>query len=399
MIKDIRIEPIEKKEYYESIAYLPKHLVKDALDNAVLKLKETLPTFIDKFPSPVSENQVFNAIENVEWTTGFWTGELWLAYEYSKDSAFKEVANKHALDFRKRIVEKIEVEHHDMGFMYCPTCVASYQLDNNEQAKETALLAADNLLARFQEKGQFLQAWGELGAKDNYRLIIDCLMNLPLLYWASQITGNKEYHDKAITHYITSCNTVIRSDASAFHTFFFDHETGAPSHGAARQGFSDESAWARGQAWGIYGLALSYRYTRDPRALEVSRALANYFINRCPEDHVPYWDLIFTKEDGHVRDSSAAVIAVCGLLELDKLLEDSDPDKKVYQGYVSAVMQELITNYSTTKNCPESNGLLLHGIYNWNFQSGVDECTSWGDYFYMEALTRLYTDNEWNSYW
>ena len=106
MIKDIKIEAIEKKAYYESIAHLPKHLVKDALDNAVLKLKETLPTFIDKFPSSASQNQVFSAIENIEWTTGFWTGELWLAYEYSKDPVFKEVANKHALDFRKRFVEK-----------------------------------------------------------------------------------------------------------------------------------------------------------------------------------------------------------------------------------------------------------------------------------------------------
>jgi len=399
MIKEIKLESIKRKKYYENIKKIDKQFIKKALDNAVAIIKKSIPLFTDKYPSSVSINQVFEPIDNIEWTTGFWTGELWLAYEYTKDPIFKEVAQKQVLDFRNRIINKIEVGHHDMGFMYCPTCIASYILLNDEQAKETALLAADNLLARFQEKGQFLQAWGELGAKDNYRLIIDCLMNLPLLYWASIQTKDQKYLNKAIVHYITSCNTVIRDDASAFHTFFFDHKTGEPLCGTARQGYNDESAWARGQAWGIYGLALTYRYTEDPKALYVACALANFFLNRCPEDHIPYWDLIFTKEDGHVRDSSAAVIAVCGLMELDKILDDSDPDKKAYQGAVNAIMEALILNYSTTRNSPNSNGLLLHGIYNWNFNSGIDECTSWGDYFYMEALTRLYTDNKWTTYW
>ena len=148
--------------------------------------------------------------------------------------------------------------------------MAAYKLTGNETAKKAALLAADRLCTRFQEKGQFLQAWGALGAKDNYRLIIDCLLNLPLLYWASEVTGQLRYREIALAHTATSMANLVRPDHSTYHTFFFDPETGAPLRGSTQQGYRDGSAWARGQAWGVYGMALAYFYTGNKNVLSCS---------------------------------------------------------------------------------------------------------------------------------
>lgn len=149
-----------------------------------------------------------------------------------------------------------------MGFLYCPSCVAAYKLTGSETGKEAAIMAADNLMARFQEKGQFFQAWGRLGNKNNYRLIIDCLLNMPLLFWAGELTGDKEYEKKAEAHIKTSMKNIIRDDNSTYHTFFFDVKTGVPEKGVTHQGNRDGSAWARGQAWGIYGSAFAYKFLR-----------------------------------------------------------------------------------------------------------------------------------------
>jgi len=399
MIKEIIIEPIKRESYFEQVTPLSKEEITNALDGVVKQVTKSLSLFTDYYPGPNSFDQIYNPIENIDWTNGFWTGILWLVYEYTGDNKFREVAEKQVISYADRIERKIEVDHHDMGFLYTPSCVAAYKLTNNELAKQAALKAADQLLSRYQEKGQFLQAWGVLGAEDNYRLIIDCLLNIPLLYWAYEITGDKKYYELAFNHYITSCNTVVRDNASAFHTYYFDPNTGEPVKGVTRQGFSDDSSWARGQAWGVYGLVLNYAYTKDPNAINLYKGMTNYFLNRCPDDLISYWDLIFGKDDGHVRDSSASVITCCGILEMDKYLDNNDPDKKIYLGAVNAIMRELINNYSTAKNNLNSNGLLLEGVYSWHTKRGVMECTSWGDYFYAEALMRLYTDNQWKLYW
>lgn len=141
-----------------------------------------------------------------------------------------------------------------MGFLYTLSCVAAYKLTGNETGKEAALMAADKLISRFQIKGEFIQAWGELGAKDNYRLIIDCLLNLPLLYWATEVSGDEKYAQIADKHTKTSLNNLIRGDNSTYHTFFFDPESGVPVKGVTHQGYKDGSAWARGQAWGIISI-------------------------------------------------------------------------------------------------------------------------------------------------
>ena len=399
MIKKVAIPELKRKAYYESVPLLSKEEIKVALDESVHQLRHCMKSIGDKFPQSSSVNNTYEVIDNVEWTTGFWTGMLWIAYEYTKDEYFKNVAEKNVTNFLNRIEQNIEVDHHDMGFLYSPSCVAAYKITGNQTGKKAALLAADKLVSRFHKTGNFIQAWGAMGASDNYRLIIDCMLNLPLLHWASKETGDSKYSDIAFKHLISSCNTTIRDDASTFHTYFFDPVTGNPTKGVTHQGYKDDSSWARGQAWGVTGLALNYVYLKDEKLLDLYYGVTNFYLNHCPDDEIAYWDLVFGPNDGHPRDSSASSTVACGLLEMDKYLAPNDPYKKAYLGATHAAMRELIANYTTAKHAPESNGLLLHGVYNWKGPRGVDECTTWGDYFYMEALMRLYTDNKWDLYW
>ncbi|MDR2901016.1 MAG: glycoside hydrolase family 88 protein [Treponema sp.] len=372
----------------------------NALDNCVSVLRHYLPVFTDQFRDSNSVGNFYKASSNVEWTTGFCTGQYWLAYEHTKDSAFHDAALLQVESFLQRIENRIDVDHHDMGFLYTPSCIAAYMLAGSETGKKAALLAADNLMARFHEKGQFFQAWGTLGAKDNYRLIIDCLLNLPLLYWAADITGNPLYREKAIAHTKTSLKNLVRDDDSTYHTYFFDVETGAPLRGVTHQGRRDGSAWARGQAWGIYGLALAFKYTKDPDCIKLFYRVADFVLKRLPKDFIPYWDLDFTDGDDEPKDSSAAAIAACGMLEMSKYLPKEKAD--YYKNWAMKITSSLAESYAV-KDASESNGLLLHGVYakstdeNPVSDRGVDECNTWGDYFWLELLTRLSVD--WKPYW
>lgn len=171
--------------------------IKQALDFSAAQIKKYLSQFTDKFQNAYSVNHFYEPIDNVDWTNGFWTGEIWLAYEHTKDEAFRKAAEIQVKDYLRRIDNKIMVDHHDMGFLYTPSCVAAWKLTGNRTGREAAIKAADQLISRFHEKGEFIQAWGAMNAPENYRLIIDCLLNLPLLYWASEETGDSKYRDIA----------------------------------------------------------------------------------------------------------------------------------------------------------------------------------------------------------
>ena len=165
---------------------------------------------------------------------------------------------------------------------------------------------------------------GGTGARDNYRPIIDCLLNMPLLFWASEVTGNAVYREKAIAHIRTAVGCIIRPDRSTYHTYFFDSDTGKPLRGVTHQGNRDGSAWSRGQAWGIYGCALSYRAGHDPRYMEMFRDVTDYFLEHLPLDLIPYWDFDFDDPSGEPRDSSSSAIAACGMLEMAKYMEGQE---------------------------------------------------------------------------
>lgn len=375
----------------------------EALDNAIAIIRRNLPDYTYKCQQANTDGGIYEAIDNIEWTTGFWPGELWLAYLNTNDEIFAHVAGIFVEDFKKRIETKTAVEHHDMGFLYTPSCVSAWMIKQDCHAREAAIKAADQLISRFQEKGQFLQAWGVLGAKDNYRYIIDCLLNLPLLYWASDETGDPKYREIALKHTRTCVSNSFRKDYSSFHTFFMDPETGEPVRGETCQGYKADSSWARGQAWGVYGLALAYRHTGNRDYLDLFEPVSKYFLDKLPEDMIPYWDLIFTSGD-EPRDSSSASIVACGFLEAASSFEKlGEYDKAVkYRKLAKQLLKAVYDTCMVKKEEEDINGLVKHGTYskkspyNTCTPAGVDECVSWGDYYWMEALTRL---GGWKSWW
>lgn len=377
-----------------------KECFTQAYDRAAELILKATDEFTEKFPDSASVNNFYQPVINYEWTPGFWTGEVWLAWEKLKDEKLKRTAEIEVDDFLRRIREKDGVNHHDMGFLYCPSCVAAWKLTGNEKGRQAALMAADNLMGRFHEKGQFFQAWGELGAPNNYRLIIDCLLNMPLLFWAGEETGDPGYAEKARAHIRTAMKNIIREDNSTYHTFFFDPETGEPLRGVTHQGYRDGSAWARGQAWGIYGSALAYRFLREDDYVDIFRRVTDYFLDHLPKDKIPYWDFDFTDGSDEPRDSSASAIAACGMLEMSKYLPE---DQAAWYTQKAEELTEALIRECAVTDQAVSNGLLLHGTYaksspyNTCADNGVDECVAWGDYFYMEALTRFLKD--WEPYW
>lgn len=397
MRKEIGMQTIEELLTYPEITEAE---VKALLDQASGIVLENLGEFTEKFQPSNSEHNFYKPVENTTWTTGFWTGEIWLAYEHTKDERFRKAAEVQVESFLQRIIDKVDVDHHDMGFLYSPSCVAAYKLTGSETGKKAAIMAADQLMGRWQEKGQFFQAWGKVGADDNYRLIIDCLLNMPLLFWASEATGDPKYREKAERHIQTAMHYVIRPDHSTYHTYFFDARTGQPIKGVTHQGYRDGSAWGRGQSWGIYGAALSYSRIQDPVYIDIFEKVTDFFITHLPKDLVPYWDFDFTDGSDEPRDSSCAAIAACGMLEMAKYLPK---DKAAFYYGMAKRMIKVLADQCAVKSREESNGILLHGTYcksspyNTCPSWGVDECVSWGDYYYMEALTRL--KGNWNPYW
>jgi unsaturated chondroitin disaccharide hydrolase len=369
----------------------------EAMRIVLKQVDKGLPLYVDQFPAPASEGLIYTAIPNEDWTASFWTGMVWLAYDVTGDDRYRHAAERQLPSYRKRAEQRIAIDTHDLGFLYSLSAVAAYRITGNEEAKGVALLAADLLAERYFPEAEIIQAWGDLGDPEQRgRMIIDCLMNLPLLYWASEETGDGRYASMARRHALQSAQYLVREDNTTYHTYYMDPRTGEPRYGNTHQGYADDSCWARGQAWGIYGFMLSYVYTQDEAFVRTARRLADYFLSRLPEDGVAYWDLVFMDGAEQEKDSSAAAIAACGLLELATQLPDSDPDKARYADAAIAMLGALADRY-TTKDHPEASGMLMHGVYNKPRGWGIDESTIWGDYFYFEALVRLRKD--WRLYW
>ncbi|PXA90670.1 glucuronyl hydrolase [Caulobacter sp. D4A] len=367
----------------------------DAIIAAVLaRIDVSLDRFTDAFPRPSSEGGVYAPMDNTEWTNGFWTGMLWLAFEAGGQPRYRQAAERQVESFRDRIDREINVDHHDLGFLYSLSCVAGWKLTGNIGARQAALAAARRLMTRYLPAAGIIQAWGDLSDPEQAgRMIIDCNLNLPLLYWASEETGDTTFRIAADRHIEEAARHIVRPDASTFHTFYMDAKSGAPLRGSTHQGFSDDSCWARGQAWGVSGFPLVHRYKADPALIALAARLANYFLNRLPGDLICCWDLVFTDAE---RDSSAAAIAACGLLELARALPLADPDRETYEAAALAMVETLGERYLLPLGEP-GTGILAHGVYHMPNRVGVDEACLWGDYFFLEALVRL--TRVWEPYW
>lgn len=362
--------------------------IKEELERCLNILDRNMERFGEAFPSACAVEGKYEITPNHDWTNGFWTGMLWIAYEYSGQEKYKEAAVKNIKSFEQRLKDHYVLEHHDIGFLYSLSVVAGYRVLKDETLKPVILWAAKELAARFQEKGGFIQAWGKMGADQEYRLIIDSLMNLPLLYEAYRLTGEESYRRIADSHYDKVISNIVREDYSTYHTFYFHPETGKPDHGATHQGHSDHSCWARGQAWAILGMPLHARTAEEPFTEKETLLYENvvkYFETHLPPDGMPYWDLFFGEGSDMPRDSSALAIAACGMLETGNTERAKE-------------MMQVLKQEASSEKEPESEGLLLHSVYTYRLNEGVDEPCLWGDYFYLEALYRMWNPN-WGTYW
>jgi unsaturated chondroitin disaccharide hydrolase len=334
---------------------------------------------------------------NVGWTTSFWPGMLWLAFDLTGDETYRRTAVSHVDSFRNRVDSGIDLDTHDLGFLYTLACVVAWRRTGDETARRAALAAADHLCGRVLQPAGIIQAWGDLhDPRQRGRTIIDSLMNTPLLFWATQTSQDPRYATAARRHVEQLRDHIVRPDGTTFHTFYWDPLTGEPVRGETEQGNSDDSCWARGQAWAIYGFSLNYRYTADASFLHAAQTCADYFLAHLPTDYVAYWDLEFSDGSDEERDSSAAAIAASGLVELASHLP-AGSRRDTYRAAADRILSSLIDGYATVRQ-PESNALILHGVYDKPKGIGVDEGNLWGDYFYLEALARA-TSHGWTGHW
>lgn len=352
-----------------------------ALEEKILRLNPELGV---SFPN-ITENKKYQKDDASFWTKGFWPGMLWHLYQCNKKEELADTAR--AIEERlDEILHEFYTIHHDAGFVWSLSAVADYKLTGNEESKRRGLIAASHLAGRFNVKGNFIRAWNARQGKDNEGwAIIDCTMNLPLLYWASKETGDPRFRHIANAHADTVVNEFSKADGSTYHIVCFDPETGVRVGQKAGQGAFEESAWSRGQAWIIYGMALCYRYTKKAKYLRTAMAAADFFLKNLPKDGIPYWDFKVEPGKDVPKDTSAAACAACGMLEIASHLQGKEQEK--YQEGAEDLIQALYEQWWETD--PESHGLLGGGTFNCPKGKGIHVSLIYGDYFFTEAVTRL----------
>jgi len=374
----------------------------EKLDAAIAKATAKLAVLakrsgMDKFPPTCSKEFLYPMGENKHWECGMYTGCYWLAYELTGDEFFRQTAEAQLASYRKRVDEKIGMDDHDVGFVFTPSCVAAYKLTGNEFAKQAALDAlAYFYRTSYSKEGRFIirihSAWAR---GDGCRTMMDSLMNAPLMFWGAKETGNKDYYQAGLDHNRTTAELLIREDGSSFHHYQFDPKDASPVRGLTFQGYADDSCWSRGHSWGVYGFPIAYSYTGDETLKETHRNITYFMLNHLPEDMIPFWDYDFDKDS--YKDSSAAAIAACGMIEMAKHLPDDAVEKRVFISAANQMVESLIDNY-TTDIGRVYDGLIHHVTHAVPFDAGFDECAIYGDYFFLEALLRL-KNPEWKMYW
>lgn len=359
--------------------------VSEAWQKVNEKIDRTSKRIGANFPH-ASENGQYVLAEPYWWTAGFWPGLLWLLYRDQKNEELKQIAEECEAKL-DAVQQDYYCLDHDMGFMWTLTSVARYKLLGEENSKRRALLAANLLMGRFNVNGNYIRAWNPWtkGEDNSGVAIIDCMMNLQLLYWASEETGDPRFKGVARKHADTVLNHFVRSDGAVHHIVRFDPESGERIEALGGQGYAPDSAWSRGNAWAIYGLALSYHYTREVKYLESAKRVAHFFISHLPEDFVPAWDFLLPAGVDSPRDSSAGAIAACGLLLLAD--EVSSTESPLYQKAGERILESLYKNYGDWEGSEE--GLVLQGTSHFPEQKFMNNPLIYGDYYFVEGLARL----------
>ena len=329
------------------------------------------------------ENGKLVLVPSRDWTSGFFPGELWYMFEYTKDPEWKQYAQKYT-DFIER--EKTNGVTHDMGFkVYCSFGNA-YRLTNDERYRDILLESAYTLITRYKPNAKTLRSWDHNAHRWQCPVIIDNMMNLELLFWAFKESNDSTFYDVAVNHAYTTIENHFRPDFGTYHVVDYDTITGAVLNKNTHQGYADESTWARGQAWALYGYTMCYRETNNPDFLNMAKKIADFIFDNpnLPEDLIPYWDYDAPEIPNEPRDVSAATCTASALYELS--LYDSANSEK-FKSLADTILENISKNYKAKLN-DDGGFLLLHSTGSKPANSEVDVPLVYADYYFLEALLR-----------
>ena len=328
------------------------------------------------------ENDRLQTVFYDHWVSGFFPGILWLLYENSQNIQFREYAELYTA--RVEPAKKMK-NTHDLGFMLYCSFGQGYRLTKNPHYLNVIKEGSENLLTRWNPKLGVIKSWER--KQWQYPVIIDNMMNLELLFWAARNGGGQYLYDIACKHAETTMKHQFRKDYSCYHVAVYDTLDGHFIKGVTHQGLSDDSMWARGQAWAIYGYTMVYRETHDVRFLDFARKVSDVYLSRLPEDMIPYWDFNAPElSSGEPKDASASAITASALLELSTYINDSD-SAFFYRNKAVEMLQILSSPAYQARN--KKDAFLLHSVGHMNKGWEVDASISYADYYYLEALVRL----------
>jgi len=341
----------------------------------------------DKVPRRINAGEkTWQYVSIDDWTSGFWPGILWYVYEHNKDNFWKEKAQGFTQALEP-ILDRQKWDH-DLGFMYYCSYGNGYRITKNPAYKQILLRAADSLVTLYNPKVGTILSWPSMVKKMNWphNTIADNMMNLELLFWAAKNGGKKEYYDMAVSHATVTMKNHIRPDNSMYHVAVYDDKTGQFIKGVTHQGFADNTMWARGQAWGIYGFTMCYRETGKPEFLETAQKLTEIYLKRLPPDKVPYWDFDAPNIPNESRDASTAAIVASALLELSTMGENLALKTK-YRQEAEAMLASLSSDKYLAND--QNNAFLLHSTGHRPNGTEIDVPIIYADYYFIEALLRL----------
>jgi len=313
------------------------------------------------------------------WCEGFLGGQLWLVHLATGEPWWRERAEHYARLIEER---KFDRNVHDLGFLFWPTWKRWYDLTGDPALNQVVIQAGRTLALRFNPAGRYLRSFVSADS-----LFIDIMMNVGIIFYAAQETGDRDLLDVAMQHCLTTRRFLVRGDGSTSHEGLFDPETGQFLRQSTHQGWRDDSSWARGLAWALYGFGTGHRFTADDRFLDTAEACARFYIERTPDHGIPPndWE---EPAPAHPFESSAAAIAVGGFLNLARLARD-ETRRNAYQAYALRILDLLSTPEFLATETPGWEGILKHGMYHQRKGLGVDESVMWGDYFFLEAWARV----------
>jgi unsaturated chondroitin disaccharide hydrolase len=353
-----------------------------AFDFAARQVRATVERTPDYFPIYTVDGKWKHGGELwTDWCAGFHAGMMWLIARRTGDAWWRSTAEHYS-----KLIEYKQHDRdvHDLGFIFLSTYLRWYELTGDERLREVLIRAGRTLALRFNPKGKYLRSFV---APDS--LFIDIMMNVPIILYAARETEDRALYDLAVAHCRTTERTLVRPDGGTAHEGIFDLDTGSFLRQSTHQGLRADSDWTRGLAWSLYGFGTVYSYTNDPADLAVAIRNADHFLERCPAGLVPPWDFDVPEGPDRIDDSSAAAIAASGLWNLAALTRDRDNSRsKRYRNAALTILDTLCTDRYMAWSSPGWEGVLKHGVYHFHKKLGVDESVMWGDYFFLEAVTK-----------